>query len=70
MAVVAVLGLLYYVAVIISRLYLSPLSKFPGPKLAAATLWYEFYYEVVKEGQFMFKIQELHKQYGNSNPQT
>ncbi|TVY15657.1 Cyrochrome P450 monooxygenase [Lachnellula arida] len=62
--IAAVFVLLYCVAVIIYRLFLSPLSKFPGPKLAAATLWYEFYYEVVKEGQFMFKIQELHKQYG------
>jgi len=70
LAIAAVLGLLYCVAVVIYRLFFSPLSKFPGPKLAAATLWYEFYYEVVESGQFMFKIRELHKQYGTSNPKS
>lgn len=44
--------------------YLGPLAKFPGPKLAAATLWYEFYYDVLLRGQYTFKIRELHKQYG------
>ena len=46
------------------RLYFSPLAKFPGPKLAALTLWYEFYYDVVKRGRFTWKIAELHNQYG------
>lgn len=46
------------------RLFLHPLSKFPGPKLAACTLWYEFYYDVIKEGQWMFRIEEMHKKYG------
>ena len=67
LTIVALLGgtaLLYGVSLVIYRLALHPLSKFPGPKLAAATLWYEFYYEVVKKGQLTFKIREWHQQYG------
>ena len=44
--------------------YFGPLSKFPGPKLAAATLWYEFYYDAVLKGRYTFKIKELHQKYG------
>ena len=54
----------YYVAVAIYRLYLSPLAKFPGPKLAALTSWYEFYYDIVLQGRYVWKIAELHEQYG------
>ena len=46
------------------RLYLSPLAKIPGPKLAAITVYYEAYYNIIKGGQFLFKIQELHKLHG------
>jgi cytochrome P450 len=38
--------------------------SFPGPKLAALTLWYEFYYDIIHRGQYIWKIQELHRQYG------
>ncbi|TVY82412.1 Cyrochrome P450 monooxygenase [Lachnellula suecica] len=48
----------------IARLYFSPIAKFPGPKLAALTYWYEFYYNVVLRGKYFIKIQELHQQYG------
>ena len=54
----------YGVGLAIYRLWLCPIAKFPGPKLAALTKWYEFYYEVVRNGQFTFHIQDLHKQYG------
>jgi hypothetical protein len=56
--------LTYLVVLTTYRLYFSPLAKFPGPKLAAISKWYEFYYEVLLKGRFTFKIQELHKIYG------
>lgn len=49
---------------VLYRLVWSPVAGFPGPKLAALTFWYEFYYDVIKVGQYSFKIKELHKQYG------
>ncbi len=54
----------YLVGIVVYRLYLSPIAKFPGPKLAALTKWYEFYYEVIRKGQFTFHIDELHNRYG------
>ena len=48
----------------IFRLYLSPIASFPGPKLAALTLWYEFYFDVIKRGRYTWKIAELHQEYG------
>lgn len=59
-----VLWIIYLVGLAIYRLYLSPLAKFPGPKLAALTKWYEIYYEVVQRGQFTFHFNELHEKYG------
>ncbi|KAK3955348.1 cytochrome P450 [Pseudoneurospora amorphoporcata] len=61
---VAVAVTVYYVSRTIYRLTLHPLAKFPGPKLAAITRLYEGYYDVIQEGQYTFKIAELHKQYG------
>lgn len=55
---------LYEVSLVIYRLHFSPLAKFPGPRLAAASLWYEFYYDVIKEGRYTWKIRELHDKYG------
>lgn len=55
----------YLLSLVVCRLYLSPIAKFPGPTLAAVSRWYEFYYEVVLRGQFTFHISELHKKYCN-----
>ncbi|KAL2838171.1 cytochrome P450 [Aspergillus pseudoustus] len=60
-----ILGLTgYNIALLIYRLWLSPLSRFPGSPLAKATFWYEFYYDWVKPGQYYHRIHEMHKIYG------
>ncbi|KAL6714746.1 hypothetical protein ACLMJK_008171 [Lecanora helva] len=60
----ASLTLLYTLYGIYYRLYLSPLSKYPGPKLAALTSWYEFYFDIVQYGRFPWEVQRLHDIYG------
>ncbi|KAK6851687.1 hypothetical protein PG995_011812 [Apiospora arundinis] len=60
----AVLILLYGIALAIYRVTLHPLAKFPGPRLAATTEWYEFYHDIVRQGKFIWHIQKLHDQYG------
>ncbi|KAF2832484.1 putative benzoate 4-monooxygenase cytochrome P450 [Ophiobolus disseminans] len=55
----------YYIAVSIYRIHFHPLAKLPGPKLAALTYWYEFYYDVYPyQFQYGFRIKQLHEQYG------
>jgi len=56
--------LMYLIVLPIYRLYLSPLAKFPGRKLAIITPWYEFYYEYIKRGVYTWEIQDMHKKYG------
>ena len=60
-----VVSFLYSIALVVYRLYFSPLSKFPGPRLAAATYLFEGYYDVVKRGKYTFKIRDLHAEYGH-----
>ncbi|TKA81274.1 hypothetical protein B0A49_00228 [Cryomyces minteri] len=60
----ALLCFLYIAGLASYRLHFSPLAKFPGPKLAALTLWYEFYFDVVQHGQFFKEIERLHSVYG------
>ncbi|TAQ87257.1 hypothetical protein B7494_g4404 [Chlorociboria aeruginascens] len=54
----------YTICGAVYRLFLSPISHFPGPKLAALTMWYEFYYDIILKGQYVWKIRDLHKEYG------
>lgn len=56
--------ILYKIYLVVWRLYFSPLSKFPGPTLAAATGWYEFYFDYWKNGKYIFEIERLHKIHG------
>lgn len=57
-------SILYFCYVTVYRLFLSPIAHFPGPKLAAWTYWYEFWYDVIAEPEYTFKIGRLHKIYG------
>ncbi|KAJ9607386.1 hypothetical protein H2200_008459 [Cladophialophora chaetospira] len=59
-----VLVVTYLLALITYRLYLCPQAEIPGPMLAKLTYWYEFYYDVVLPGQYIWKIRDLHEQYG------
>ena len=60
----SVLFCLYGAWLVIYRLFLSPLSGFPGPKLAAATGWYQSYFDLCTWAKGHFKIKELHDKYG------
>jgi cytochrome P450 len=62
--VAVLLAITYCAALVVRRLYFSPISHFPGPKLAIATFWYQFYYDVALGGQYVWKVRELHEKYG------
>ncbi|KAF9885046.1 hypothetical protein FE257_000777 [Aspergillus nanangensis] len=61
---VGVIALSYLATKYLYRLYFHPLSKFPGPRLAAASSLYEFYFNVVRRGMFVWEIERLHQVYG------
>ena len=61
---------LYLVYYVLRALYnispLHPLSGIPGPKLAGATYWMEFYYDVIKNGCYTKEIRKMHEKYGKA----
>ncbi|KAL2061080.1 hypothetical protein VTL71DRAFT_9132 [Oculimacula yallundae] len=54
----------YVVCLHVYRVTLHPLARFPGPKFARASYWYEAWYEVVCGGQYTNKVAKLHQKYG------
>jgi hypothetical protein len=63
------IGAVVLVSVFVLRcfynLYLHPLSRIPGPKLAALGGFYEFWYDVVRDGQYLWQIEKMHNKYGS-----
>jgi len=56
--------LCYIIGLAVYRLFWHPLAKFPGPKIAALTLLYEFYHDVIRGGQYTWVIKSMHERYG------
>ena len=60
----SIIGLVALLTLFIYRLYLHPLSHIPGPKLAAASGLYEFYYDACLGGKYYWEIMRMHDEYG------
>lgn len=61
----AVVLVVHRFSVICYRLFFSPLANFPGPKLAAATSWYEGIIDLWSNN-FPDVLHQLHEEYGIS----
>jgi hypothetical protein len=66
--IVVAIAILCPLLVTTYHLFLSPLAGFPGPRIAAATGYYEFYYDLFKKGSYVFEIEKMHDKYGQSTP--
>ena len=52
------------VSLSVYQVYWSLLRKFPGPVLAAASGWYELYFDCILVGRMSGEIDRLHRIYG------
>ncbi|OAL53530.1 cytochrome P450 [Pyrenochaeta sp. DS3sAY3a] len=58
------LVIVFFVSRAIYRLWFSPLAHIPGPKLAALTSWYCAYHDVIRGGQYIWVVEDMHRKYG------
>ncbi|KIY72730.1 cytochrome P450 [Cylindrobasidium torrendii FP15055 ss-10] len=56
----------YCICVAAHRLFFHPLRKYPGPRLAAATWLYRFYFDIISQGggEIVTHLEDLHEIYG------
>ena len=64
------LGILivHRIFVVLYRVFFHPLSRFPGPALAASTTLYRAYYQVYRDGDHLAQATRLHETYGDLSP--
>ncbi|CZR51463.1 related to trichodiene oxygenase cytochrome P450 [Phialocephala subalpina] len=64
----AILTILWLVQCILRAIYnispFHPCHQIPGPKLAASSYLYEFYFDFIKWGRYINEIQRMHEKYG------
>ncbi|KAE9985723.1 hypothetical protein BLS_005689 [Venturia inaequalis] len=63
-AAVFILWIVYHILVALYRVTYHPLTAFPGPKLAALSYKYEFYFDGILGGQYTAEISRMHEKYG------
>jgi len=54
----------YAVSAVIYRRFFHPLAGIPGPFIPSVTRFYIWYWNVLKDGQFYRRLDELHARYG------
>lgn len=59
-----VLYLTYLAGLVVYRLTLHPLARFPGPFLCRVSFLPQAYYEAVLQGRFIYEIPKYHAKYG------
>ena len=59
-----VLSIGYGICLALYRVSLDPMARFPGPKIAAMTGYYEFYHDYFRNGMYVYEIEKMHKKYG------
>ena len=57
---------LYMVIIGIYRLRFAKIAHIPGPKRAALTIWYEFFFDVFMKSRYEWEIEKMHLKYGAS----
>lgn len=62
LALVSLLGAVYWVCLASYRLFLHPLAQFPGPRLAAVTRFWKAYWQCTSS--FTHELVKLHEIYG------
>lgn len=60
--IAAIFGV-YSFVLVVYRLWFHPLAGFPGPKLLAATKWYEAYVDLFHH-DFPERLAKIHEKYG------